>query len=469
MIRSEACPLPPAGTEELPLPIERGRSCRFRKSAPFSLRQNMCWTVSGNLAYTGCQWGMLVVLAKLTDPETVGLFVLGLALTAPILLFSNLNLRAVLSTDAKHEYPFRDYLGLRLITTAAGLSVLGIFLLVADYVGEAVSVIVLIGVSKGFEFVGDIFYGLFQRFERMDRIGRSMMLKGPLSLLALAGGLYFFGSLKAGILGLVCVNALVLLFYDAENARVLLKASQEPNGPRRRFDPVLKPRFRKTALVKLACTSAPLGGVALLLSLNVNIPRYFIEHYQGTGALGVYAALAYIIVGGTMVVNALGQAAGPRLANHHHAGDRHAFLKLVRRLLFTGFLFGALGIAAAFLIGREALAVLYTPRYAEQAHLFILLTVAGMLQYIQCFLGTAVTSMRIFKTQAVVHCVNILLVAICSMTLIRSHGLAGAAYTAMISGVFMISTYGYLAFSKASALSSSDSYATHERIFQSNR
>ena len=420
----------------------------------------MCWTVSGNLVYAGFQWGMLVALTKLTDPETVGLFVLGLAVTAPILLCSNLSLRAVLSTDAKHEHPFRDYLGLRLITTAAGLSALGIFLLVAGYAGETVLVIVAIGVSKGFESVSDIFYGLFQRFERMDRVAKSMMMKGSLSLPALAGGLYFFGSLKAGIFGLVCVNALVLLFYDVENAKALLKAYQEQNGTKHRFDPVLKPRFRKTALKKLACTAAPLGGVALFLSLNVNTPRYFIESYHGTGALGVYAALAYVIVGGTMIMNALAQAAGPRMANYFHVGDRHAFLKLVGRLLLTGFLFGAFGIAAAMLIGREVLSVLYAPRYAEQTDLFILLTVAGLLQYIQCFLGTAVTSMRIFRLQSVIHGANILLVVLCSMTLIRSHGLAGAVYTAMISGSFMIFAYGYLMISKASVPTSAHSCFT---------
>src|SRR3954469_7592651 len=83
-----------------------------------SLRSNFSWTFAGNVVYAGCQWGMLMVLAKLGSPERVGQFALGLAVTAPILMFSNLQLRAIQATDARREYRFGHYLALRLATTA---------------------------------------------------------------------------------------------------------------------------------------------------------------------------------------------------------------------------------------------------------------------------------------------------------------------------------------------------------------
>ena len=35
---------------------------------PLSLRKNFAWTLSGNIVYSGCQWGMLIALAKLGSP-----------------------------------------------------------------------------------------------------------------------------------------------------------------------------------------------------------------------------------------------------------------------------------------------------------------------------------------------------------------------------------------------------------------
>src|SRR4051794_16358727 len=66
-----------------------------------SLRANFTWTFVGNVIYAACQWGMLVVLAKVARPETVGNFALALAVTAPVIMLTNLQLRAVQATDAR--------------------------------------------------------------------------------------------------------------------------------------------------------------------------------------------------------------------------------------------------------------------------------------------------------------------------------------------------------------------------------
>jgi hypothetical protein len=59
-----------------------------------SLRRNFSWTLLGNVVYSGCQWAMLMVLAKLTRPDQVGQFSLGLAVTAPVILLAGLQLPA---------------------------------------------------------------------------------------------------------------------------------------------------------------------------------------------------------------------------------------------------------------------------------------------------------------------------------------------------------------------------------------
>ena len=102
----------------------------FRLTKQISLRQNFYWTFAGNVIYAASSWAILIVLAKLGTPEIVGHFTLGLAVTAPIIMFTNLALRAVQSTDAHREYTFSDYLALRLLmTTMAVLLIAGIAVL----------------------------------------------------------------------------------------------------------------------------------------------------------------------------------------------------------------------------------------------------------------------------------------------------------------------------------------------------
>src|ERR1700675_4948304 len=82
-----------------------------------SLRWNFSWTFVGNVIYSGSQWSMLVLLAKIGNPEMVGQYGLALAIAGPVLALSSLQLRAVLTTDVREQIHFGEYLGFRLLTT----------------------------------------------------------------------------------------------------------------------------------------------------------------------------------------------------------------------------------------------------------------------------------------------------------------------------------------------------------------
>ncbi len=150
--------------------------------ARLSLRKNFTWTFAGNGVYAASQWGQLVLLAKLGSPETVGQFALALAICAPVIMFANLQLRSVQATDARHEYAFADYLGLRLMTTVAAYVVIIGIVMLSGYQQETALAILLIGLSKYFEAVSDVIFGLLQQQERMDRIAKSLMIGRPVNV-----------------------------------------------------------------------------------------------------------------------------------------------------------------------------------------------------------------------------------------------------------------------------------------------
>src|SRR5277367_252419 len=86
------------------------------------LRVAFSWTLAGNAIYYACQWGMLSVLAKLGNAAVVGRFALGMAITAPVFMFTNLQLRGVQATDSRSEFEFADYFTLRCLATSLGFA-----------------------------------------------------------------------------------------------------------------------------------------------------------------------------------------------------------------------------------------------------------------------------------------------------------------------------------------------------------
>jgi O-antigen/teichoic acid export membrane protein len=371
---------------------------------PLSLRRNFSWTFTGNLVYAASQWGMLVLLAKLGSPEMVGQFTLGLAVTAPVMMFTNLQLRAIQATDARQEYSFNDYLTLRLLgTVLAFLIIIGITV-TSGYPWKLSLVLLVIGFSKGIESISDVFYGLIQQHERMDWISISSMIKGILSLLMLDLGMILTHSVLGGTIGLVIAWTLVLVCYDIPRGILLLKISVKKeeeelgsysgkskddrgNLPGPNIFRLLQPHWHGKRLSKLTWLALPLGFVMMLISLNANIPRYFIENSLGVRELGIFGALSYLMVAGSMVVNALGQSASPKLAKYYAAGNKSAFEKLIWQLMGMGFLLGVVGVIVALVGGKPLLTLIYGSEYAQNLDVFVWLMVATGISYVSSFQG----------------------------------------------------------------------------------
>lgn len=402
-----------------------------------SLRANFSWTFAGNVVYAGCQWGMLVVLAKLGSPEMVGQFALGLAVTAPVIMLANLQLGAVQATDARGEYLFGDYLGLRLLTTALALLVIAGIVLVAGYRWETAMVVLAVGTAKAFEATSGAFYGLLQQHERMDRIAKSMMIKGPLSLFVLGVGVYLTGSVFWGAVGLAVARALILVGYDIRSGALILKPLPQPGGPAPDGgdqEAVLRPRWEMRTLARLAWLALPLGLVQMLVSLNANIPRYFIGGYLGEYELGIFAAMAYLEKAGATVASALGQSASPRLAKYYAAGNGPAFRALLLKLIGIGALLGGAGVLVALVAGREILTLLYRPEYVRQ-DVFVRLMVAVGITYVVWFLGHGMTAVRYFRVQLPVNVFVTTVAVLACIWLIPSGGLRGAATVLIVVAV----------------------------------
>ena len=414
----------------------------MQQHKPLTLRRNFSWNFIGNVVYVACQWGMLVVLSKIGSPEIVGQFTLGFAITAPILIFTNLQLREIQATDAKQQYHFGDYLGLRLLSTGLALLAIAIITGLARYRWETSLVILLIGLAKAFESISDVFYGLFQQHERMDRVAVSMMIKGPLSLLLLSLGVYLSGSIVGGAVGLAVAWAAVLFSYDLRSGALMLNHSllgSHSGEPRaQNLAMTLQPRWQLKTLGKLAWLSLPLGFVMMLGSLNANIPRYFIEQYLGERELGIFSAIAYLMVAGNMVVNALGNSAIPRLAKYYTTGNTAAFRTLLLKVEGVAAVLGGGAVLVALVAGRELLTLFYKPEYAEHTDLLVWLMVAAALGYISAFLGDGLVAARYLRIQIPLFVLVTATAALGSYWLIPIYGLHGAAIAVLLASMIQV-------------------------------
>lgn len=371
---------------------------------------NSAWSVAGNAIYALCQWAMVAILAKAGNTAAVGQFAMGLAVAAPVFLFANLQMRALQTTDLREEHSFGEYLGLRLLTSGAAYVALAGFVYLAGYDAPLRRVILAVALAKAFETVSDIFHGDLQRRERMDSVARYLILKGVLSVAAIGLAFRLTGSVEMAALAMAAVFALVLLSGETRFAL----------GP-------AKPVWNPAAFRRLAATALPLGFVMMMISVTANMPRYFVEGALGAKALGIFAALSYLGIAATTLVNAVGLAATPRLARLFTAEDRGAFSRVLIRSGLLAMAPGLAGMALLALGGGPLLRLLYGPAYAERTDVAIWVMAAASINCAACVFGYGMTAARRFREQVPLFFGVTGVAAIASAVLIPRYGLAGAA------------------------------------------
>lgn len=431
---------------------------RSADAAP-GLRRNFSSVLLGNLAYTGCQGAITVVLARLGGTEMLGLFGLGVAVAAPVIELAGMQLHAVQAVDARRRHSFAQYLGMQFVMSTIALAVLAMIALCGPFRAEAAWVVVAVGLSKTAEAFSLVCYGQMRQRERLKHEAWSLALRGVAGLLALTVVFVLAHSVFWSVVALATSWFGIVLFHDypivvgfhregpspgnvSAKPRETRQPASEPHGGRA----WIRPSFEYAALVSIFATAFPLGLFVGINSLNVNAPRYFVEHYFGDRELGLFSAVAYLGLVARMFYTSLLSSLLPRLALYHSAGRLRAFVELVLKSLGLCTALGAVGVLAALVAGKPVLRVVYGQEYAENSFAFLLIVASMAMKTNWMLFLSTLQAMRRFRTVFLLHLTGGLFLTWLLWLLVESHGLVGAAW-AILGG----SCFDVLIFAAAAA------------------
>jgi O-antigen/teichoic acid export membrane protein len=383
-----------------------------------SLRLGVSWSLVGNAVYLGCQYGMLMAIAKLGSPVLVGRFALAQAITAPVILFSQMQLRQVQVTDVSASARFADYFWTRVACTVLAVAAILAFVSATRLDGATAVVVALVAVAKGFESVSDIAYGKLQSRERMDLVAYSLVAKGVLSLATLTLLLWLTGSLEWAVAGLAGVWGLLLFAYDLPvRARLGGEA-----------DPVLA-RLRPAVMKRLALTALPLAAFSGLTALSGNLPRYFLEAMHGNEAVAIYSVAAAPLMLAALLSGSMTQAALPRAAQLFQSRQLGALRRLTLRLTLLQLAAGAALVAGLALFGGPLVSLLFTPEYRPAVPVMVTLAAGIAVAALATHGSMVLMAGRRFGLQLVNIVVAVVVQVPLCYLLIRPLGAEGAGWS----------------------------------------
>ena len=367
---------------------------------------------SGRAVYAASQWLLVIIIARLGSPETLGEFTYALAIASPMIVFAQLNLRSYMATDAQGQFGFADYFATRLLTT--GLAVAVIIAIGINLSPSVAGAAVLISVAtyKAIESISDIFHGQLQKQEAIAPIAISAILHGITAVLCIAIAFGFSGNLLFGTIGIAISWLIILFAYDIPKVRQQITTFGST-------------QWAKMQQVIKACY--PLGFIMGLITLRMYIPIYFLEANFGKEHVGFFSAIVYFIAVGDLITGSLLQAAAPRLAKYYHAKETQNFVSLFTKLLGIAAIVGLTGMLISVTAGSSLLGIFYGDVYAEHAQLLVWVMLAGSAGYLSQYMGLSLTISRLLGYQLLSNVVGALLTAVISFMLIPAYGLIGGA------------------------------------------
>lgn len=387
------------------------------------MRKGFVWNLGGVSVYNFSQWLLLLVLARLADPETVGSFSLILAIAGPIFLIVGMNLRIVLATDVARRWRLEEYMLLRQILNAIAIVLTMIAGLALRFHGWQLVAVGVVSVAKSLEAGSQVFYGYFQFRERLDLVTRSLWMRAVLGPALFLAGFWASDKLAIAALGLVVGWGAAQLLLDQPNARRLARDEDRPLQPLR--------SARRGEVKALARKAAPLGVDQGVASLSLNIPRYVIRAVVGTAHLGVYASQAYLAQVISMFSSALVVVFSQRMAVNYHSGERRAFVRRTLELLAFGVFVLAGGLTFGTIFGKEFIRLTFGPAYVNQPLLLALMAGAGITT-IKNNLACALAASQAFGSYLIVDSITAGGVLLSAIPLIKTYGLVGAGYSIAI-------------------------------------
>lgn len=389
----------------------------------------------GNGVFNAARLGAYAILAKTTSKPIVGQFETGTAIASPIVLLLSLELRSAYVADPEDRTPFGAYRVLRFIGLGAALLVcLGVvFWRAAEESAAMLAILAGAALIKVAFHSAEIYWGVFQKRERLDLLARSNMIRGALMLAAFAAlliPLYWLDDAPpeettprrqwmAAAAVWTAALAWLAAGYVGDRARAAALGGLDYTWTRRQVG-------------ELALRAAPLGIVALLISLCENAPRLFIRgQAEGLEALGQYGALAQLPMIASFIVIQVGVAASNRLARQY-AGARRAFAVLTGKLTLFAIGLAAAVYSAAWLFGDWLVRTIYTESYAGHFDAFMTLVAAQCVILLASMFGYVTTQMRLFWIQVPIHVAVLAGTLIAAALLVPDDPVKGGATTMLI-------------------------------------
>ncbi len=383
-------------------------------------RKNFIWNTIGTTLNAFTSLFYMIIITRINGINETGIFAIAYATACIMYMIGIYAGRIFQVTENDNNISNKDYILNRVISCSIAFLLGCCFVIIKGYVIYKIIIFLILGFYKVIEAFSDVLYGVLQKNDLLEKVGKSYFLKSVLCILSFLVIDLFTKNVLISCTSLVIVYILVTFFYDYRHAKKYIDKKEE---------------IHKDNILKIFKSGFFTFAISLLGVYITNAQKYSIDNYLSDDLQAIFG---YIIMPAT-VMGLLAQ-----LIIHPYINKIFDFFKkkefrnikkILYKIILTIFLIGILCSIVGFYIGTPILGIMYSIDLSSYSFALLIILIGATLYTMANIITPILVTMRCTLIQFIIYILISIFELVLSNILVLNIGFNGAIYAYLITMV----------------------------------
>ena len=390
-------------------------------------RNNFIWNILGTGVNAFNSLFFLITVTRINGAEKAGIFSIAFSTACIFFVIGIYAGRIYQVTEPDKNISNKDYIVNRIITVIIMNIVVVLFCVFRKYEFYKTLIFILLTFYKSIEAFCEVIYGVLQKNEKLEVVGKSLFIKSFISVMCFVLIDFFTKNMILSIISIIVIWLLMLFIYDFRKSSSYINYSRMVN-----WNNVLK-------IFRLGFTTFAITFLGLYI---INAPKYAIDTYLQSNLQTVFGIVVMPATILSLVAQFLIHPYLNEILKSYKENDLKRLKKMLLKLVLSLISVGIVSSILAYLFGVQILGLIYGIDLVPYRTGLIMIIVAATLYTIGIIYSSVLTTVRETFSQFIIYMVISVFALVISNIFTKVFNLNGAfwAYLATMTLYFVLYT-----------------------------
>ena len=380
-------------------------------------RKNFIWNILGTGLNAFNSLFYMITVTRVNGIDNAGIYTIAFATACIVYVIGIYAGRIYQVTEPDQNITDKEYIINRIITAVLMNILVLIFCIIRKYDFYKTTIFLLLSLYKSIEAFSEVIYGILQKNEKLEIVGKSLFIKSIISV-----GVFIFVDILTknmilSILSVIIVWIVILLIFDINKANQYINFTVPIN-----WKNIIK-------IFRLGFTTFAIAFLGLYI---LNAPKYAIDVYLENNLQTVFGIIVMPATVIGLVAQFLIHPYLIKILKLYEERNLKKLQKMLIKLIISIVCIGIISSILAYFVGTQILGIIYGFDLSAYKIGLLTIIIASTLYTIGVIYSSVLTTVRETFSQFIIYIVISIFALIISNIFTKMWNLDGAIWAYLL-------------------------------------